>query len=177
MGKWRYKIPEDYASSLRDACDEGDAVEAQGALLGVLFWMREHIPEIISVERLFEDVSAIDESDFDSSDDFADELDYYLSEFYDICDTYRVWIPTGIGASTKITASRDDEMEDPRIEEADNLQSNVEDDFSYVMAGIERLGREGMLDEAISILNSLADTLNSAINIIGNDFDNNKSEE
>jgi hypothetical protein len=28
-----------------------------------------------------------------------------------------------------------------------------------------------MLDEAINLLNTLADTLDSAINIIGNDFD------
>ena len=178
MGKWRYKIPVEYASSLRDACDEGDALEAQGALLAVLAWIKDNIPEIVSAESLYDDVTMVDDSDFDSTEEFADEIDSYLSDFYDMCDMYRIWIPIDIGASTKITASRgDDEVADPRIEEADDLQGRVEDDFSYVIAGIERLVREGMLDEAISILNSLSDTLNSAINIIGNDFDNNKSEE
>lgn len=81
------------------------------------------------------------------------------------------------GASTmitkrkKITAAEDEEFEDPRIAEADDLQERVEDDFDYVMTGIERLSREGMLDEAIELLNTLADTLDSAIGIIGGDFE------
>lgn len=71
-----------------------------------------------------------------------------------------------------IRAAGDDKApEDPRIDEANELQARVEDDFDYVMTGIERLGREGMLDEAISLLNTLADTLDSAIGIIGNDFE------
>lgn len=71
----------------------------------------------------------------------------------------------------KITAADEEEFEDPRINEADDLQARVEDDFDYVITGIERLGREGLLDEAISLLNTLADTLDSAIGIIGNDFE------
>lgn len=71
----------------------------------------------------------------------------------------------------KIMAAKDEEFEDPRLDELDDLYDRVEDDFNYVMTGIERLGREGMLDEAIELLHSLADTLDSAINIIGNDFE------
>lgn len=71
-----------------------------------------------------------------------------------------------------VKAAKGDDIEDPRLEQFDDLLARVEDDFGYVSAGIERLGREGMLDEAISILNSLADTLDSAISIIGDDFDN-----
>jgi Zn ribbon nucleic-acid-binding protein len=78
---------------------------------------------------------------------------------------------SGIEASTNIMAAEDDEFEDPRINEVDELHDRVSDDFDYVMTGIERLGREGMLDEAISLLNTLADTLDSAIGIIGNDFE------
>lgn len=87
------------------------------------------------------------------------------------------------GASTmikrhrKITAADDEEFEDPRINEADELQTRVEDDFDYVITGIERLGREGLLDEAISLLNTLADTLDSAIGIIGNDFESGSEPE
>ena len=78
---------------------------------------------------------------------------------------------SGIEASTNIMAADDDEFEDPRINEVDELHDRVSDDFDYVMTGIERLGREGLLDEAISLLNTLADTLDSAIGIIGNDFE------
>lgn len=87
---------------------------------------------------------------------------------------------SGIDASTRITAAvtdGDDEFEDPRINEVDELQDRVEDDFDYVMTGIERLGREGLLDEAISLLNTLADTLNSAVGIIGSDFESNSDPE
>jgi len=70
-----------------------------------------------------------------------------------------------------ISAAKDAEVEDPRIEEAEVLHDRVEDDFDYVMQGIERLGREGLLEDAINLLHTLADTLDSAINIIGNDFD------
>lgn len=70
-----------------------------------------------------------------------------------------------------IQAAKGEEMEDPRIEQLDDLQGKVEDDFGYVMQGIERLGRENMLDEALNLLNTLADTLNSAVGVIGDDFD------
>lgn len=86
-----------------------------------------------------------------------------------------------VNANKKIQASAiraaiGDEVEDPRVDEASDLQDRVEDDFDYVMTGIERLGREGMYDEAISLLNTLASTLDSAIGIIGNDFESDNEE-
>ena len=76
-----------------------------------------------------------------------------------------------------IKAADDTEFEDPRLDQVDELHDRVEDDFDYVMTGIERLGREGLLDEAISLLNTLADTLDSAVGIIGNDFESNDTAE
>lgn len=76
-----------------------------------------------------------------------------------------------------ISGVKGDEIEDPRVEQAEELQTRVEDDFDYVITGIERLGREGMLDEAIELLNTLAETLNSAVNIIGDDFDKGTRED
>ena len=76
-----------------------------------------------------------------------------------------------VDASKKVQAAKDDEVIDPRMDQAEELQDKVADDFDYVMSGIERLVREGLTDEAISLLNTLSDTLNSAISIIGNDFD------
>lgn len=75
-----------------------------------------------------------------------------------------------IQSTTDITAAADDK-EDPRIEEVDILRDSVEDDFDYVLAGIDRLARLGLYDDATSILSSLSDTLNSAIGIIGSDFE------
>ena len=76
-----------------------------------------------------------------------------------------------------ISGVKDGDIEDPRTEQAEELQARVEDDFDYVITGIERLGREGMLDEAIELLNTLAETLNSAVNIIGDDFDKGTRED
>lgn len=73
-------------------------------------------------------------------------------------------------SSDKVLAAKEDEKLDPRMEQLDELHDRVEDDFDYVMTGIERLGRENMIDEALSLLNSLADTLDSAIGMIGGDF-------
>ena len=79
--------------------------------------------------------------------------------------------------STQIRGAKDKEVEDPRLEQAAMLQERVEDDFDYVLTGIERLGREGMLDEALDLLNTLASTLDSAVGIIGSDFEDTKSIE
>lgn len=81
--------------------------------------------------------------------------------------------------SDQVYGAKGDEPENPKMDQFDDLYSRVDDDFSYVMSGIERLGRENMLDEALDLLNSLADTLDSAISIIGDDFDTgiNDSEE
>lgn len=80
-----------------------------------------------------------------------------------------------VDASKKIRAA-EDIKEDPRQEEFDTLRDKVAEDFDYVMSGIERLGREGQLDNAIDLLNTLSDTLDSAVGIIGNDFKNRDSE-
>lgn len=91
--------------------------------------------------------------------------------YYDQLNEERSLGASGIEASTDIMGAADDEFEDPRVTEAEDLQDKVSEDFDYVMAGIERLQREGLLDEAISLLNTLSDTFDSAIGIIGNDFE------
>lgn len=75
-----------------------------------------------------------------------------------------------VTSGTDITAVSDDE--DPKVAVAEELQDKVADDFDYVMSGIDRLIREGLVDDATSLLNTLSDTLDSAVGIIGNDFDN-----
>lgn len=83
---------------------------------------------------------------------------------------------TAARRSDKVLAAKEGEKLDPRMEQLDELHDRVEDDFDYVMTGIERLGRENMLDEALSLLNSLADTLDSAIGMIGGDFKDGESD-
>lgn len=63
-----------------------------------------------------------------------------------------------------------DDKINPAQERADELQDRIEDDFDYVLAGVERLGREGQLDAAIDIMEKIASTLDAAIGVIGEDF-------
>lgn len=91
MGKWLYKIPEKYATSLRDAIDDGDAEAVQGYLLGVCKWIIDNIPELADkAEDIFDQVYYMDS---DEDEDFEENLDYALEDFYDLCDSYRIWIP------------------------------------------------------------------------------------
>ena len=91
--------------------------------------------------------------------------------------TFTVDASKKIKATTRPVKAAEDEKADPRMDQADELLSRVEDDFDYVMTGIERLGREGMLDEAIDLLNKLSDTLDSAIGIIGGNFEEDAEAE
>lgn len=72
-------------------------------------------------------------------------------------------------ANRRINAAADDKV-NPAQERADELQERIEDDFDYVVAGIERLEREGQFDAAIDIMEKIADTLDAAIGVIGEDF-------
>jgi len=71
-------------------------------------------------------------------------------------------------ANRKIEAA--DDKVNPAQDKADELQDRIEDDFDYVLAGVERLGREGQLDAAIDIMEKIASTLDAAIGVIGEDF-------
>lgn len=64
----------------------------------------------------------------------------------------------------------DEDANDPMLDRADELETRIEDDFEYVMAGIERLVRESQYDLAMDVANQIAATLDSAIGIIGGDF-------
>lgn len=78
--------------------------------------------------------------------------------------------------SKKITAAEDDKI-NPAQERADELHDRIADDFDYVIAGVERLGREGQLNAAIEIMEKIASTLDSAIGIIGEDFGSDENIE
>ena len=80
-------------------------------------------------------------------------------------------------ADIRVLAENEDAKnpEEVLMEQVEDLQDRVSDDFDYVMTGIERLSREGMHDEAMQLLSTLADTLDSAISIIGGQFESNKA--
>lgn len=87
-GKWNYTL--ENGSALRSAIDDGD-------LLGVCAMLQccyqelaeKGIIDDYDCQEACDDIDAIDLDD----EDAEDELDYYLSDFYDLCDNLRVWIP------------------------------------------------------------------------------------
>ncbi len=70
-----------------------------------------------------------------------------------------------------------DKDTNPQLDLADELQANLDDDFEYILAGIEKLKRENKLSEAITIMESLSDALNVAISDIGDNIDSTPEEE
>lgn len=56
------------------------------------------------------------------------------------------------------------------LDKLDELHDTIEDDFDYVLAGIERLGREGKHSQAMQIMQNISNTLNQAISDIGDNF-------
>jgi len=70
-----------------------------------------------------------------------------------------------------------DKDTNPQLDLADELQDNLDDDFGYILAGIDKLKRENKLSEAIAIMESLSDALNNAISDIGDNIDSTPEEE
>ena len=86
--------------------------------------------------------------------------------------TFTVDASRKIKAATEPVKAAEDKV-DPRVDQVADLQDKVEEDFSYLIAGIERLVRENQFDDALELLNTLSDTLDSAIGIVGDDFESN----
>lgn len=82
---------------------------------------------------------------------------------------------SNIYSATDIVAADEDEPETLE-DRADELRDRIEDDFDYVLAGVERLGREGDLDSAMDIMGKIANTLDSAIGVIGDTFNTESAE-
>lgn len=90
--------------------------------------------------------------------------------------TFTVDASKKIKAATEPVKAAEDKV-DPRVDQVADLQDKVEEDFSYLIAGIERLVRENQFDDALELLNTLSDTLDSAIGIVGDDFESGEIEE
>lgn len=70
-----------------------------------------------------------------------------------------------------------DKDANPKQDMVDELYDNLEEDFGYILAGIEKLSRDGKFSEAISIMENLSDALDIAISNIGDNVVNEPSAE
>lgn len=77
--------------------------------------------------------------------------------------------PKDVSACDKITAAEDEgkkSIEDIATDKLDDL----EDNFDYAVAGLEKLCRDGMYEDAINIINTLAVALADTIAQISDNF-------
>ena len=87
---WDYRLP--YGKDLRSSIAEGNAEQICDWLKLSIQWVAAKVDGIVSsdYEDLLEDLEIID---LDEDEDVAEQIDYILSGFYDLCDLYNVWIP------------------------------------------------------------------------------------
>lgn len=86
---WKYTLP--YGKDLRAAIDDGDLENLKDYLKLSILWVAANVSDVVSsdYDDLIEDLDFLD---INEDDDVEEQLDYILNEFYDLCDTYRVWI-------------------------------------------------------------------------------------
>lgn len=89
--KWNYEIAKDTALGLRDAIENEDGLAIAAMIQTVYQEMMDLIPEdIISDEELQDYIDEIDGIDIGDEE----EVNYQLSNLYDLCDNLGIWIPT-----------------------------------------------------------------------------------
>lgn len=89
--KWNYEIDKNSALGLRDAIESNDGLAIAAMIQTIYQEMMELIPEdIISDDELQDYIDEVDGIDVDDED----EINYQLSNLYDLCDSLGIWIPT-----------------------------------------------------------------------------------
>lgn len=86
-GRWNYQLK--HGSALRNAINSGDAEDVLDQLLKSYEELRdEGLIDEDDFERYTGDFEMYDVDD----EDFEDDIDYELDDFYDLCDNIGVWI-------------------------------------------------------------------------------------
>ena len=102
MANWKYDITP-YGKALHSAINEAeDSFDGSKDVLNKLIACLEHIESIIPEDDfdtyfadIMEDAKLFVEcepDDYCTEQDEIENVDYVLSNFYDVCDGYRIWI-------------------------------------------------------------------------------------
>lgn len=87
---WKYNLPTDLSQQLRSAVYEGDTNTIVSILEQALTWVVNTVPGLdeddMYVSDIRDDLSYVDETSTE------EDIDYILSNFYNLCDAERVWI-------------------------------------------------------------------------------------
>jgi hypothetical protein len=99
MAKWKYTLKN--GKALRNAINKDSNEETLEALRKCYEEIHEAMPDEYTEEDLYRDIDDIENQldncenyfDYDmTEDDVQDEVNYLLSNFYDLCDGLRIWV-------------------------------------------------------------------------------------
>lgn len=89
--KWNYEIDKNTALALRNAIESDNGLATVLTIERIYQEMMRLIPEdIISDEELQDYIDEVDSIDTDDEE----EVNYQLSNLYDLCDNLGIWIAT-----------------------------------------------------------------------------------
>lgn len=92
MARWRYTLK--FGEALRNAIHDEDYEAVLDALVACFTELHKALPEDYDeyeLENDLEDITIIKEN-MEDGDDVEDDINYELSDFYDLCDGLRVWV-------------------------------------------------------------------------------------
>lgn len=91
MANWKYTLPNQLRAQLKSNIDNSDYYEILSTLRECYDWILANVEEYDEWEydRDIEDIEFWSESELTEDDE--EEIDYLLSNFYDVCDGYRIW--------------------------------------------------------------------------------------
>ena len=95
MTNWKYTLSN--GKALRSAIDEGDYYGIVEELKNAYREINGAFPDVYDTDDLdrdIDDLGILLENLDDGDSDAEDEIDYALSEFYDLCDNIGVWVET-----------------------------------------------------------------------------------
>lgn len=97
-GKWNHKVPDIMAKNLRKAIDDDNYEVVITTLISIYNYLKDILPEDLAdyIDSAIEELEFLDispDADEDEMEEFYDELNANLSNFYDFCDDLKIWIP------------------------------------------------------------------------------------
>lgn len=128
MNKWKSEVPERIAKYFRDSIEQEDFINLKDSMKYVYRFVNVNNPtefDESDVQSAFEEIEILpeyyDEEVYEDYEEFEDEWNDALRELYDICDYYRVFIPT-------ITESDDRYIEERLLKEDEEEEVVLYDD-------------------------------------------------
>lgn len=128
---WRFTIPNSLATDFRDSIKNEDYSSLKDAIKNIYDAIYNHFKDIGSIDA--DDIAEWKE-EVDETDEDEQEMNYLLSELYDLCDNIGVWIPVSVESdgvdevygSTDDSEDFDDDLPDSWMDDLDEDMHEAE---------------------------------------------------